>query len=567
MNLRRFQLDTLRKITSIPGVHPSLLLIDGASPKPSTFGGKIRTLLRGKNTFWPIYQRLVRLEQGSPLEIADATAELERIPQITCTVQKKGKYSEYFSAADIDTIREHNLDFILKFAFGIIRGDILTAARYGVWSFHHDDPERYRGIPPGFWEIYYGDPVSGVILQRLNERLDGGVVLRKYFVKTAPYSYKQNLSNVMNASMDMPATVCKDLLQGHDAYLSAPPCKTDAPIFKNPSNWQVCVFALRCAKRWAHSKVDGLIHSERWDVGIVDAPIERFLEPGFRPNVKWLPFRRPKEFIADPFVEKCGGSGVSIVAERYDQDNKCGYIVRIRSQKDGTMSMETILQTGSHMSYPYIVSDGGVQYLIPESCADAEVTLYRIEDDGTLSRVATLVKNFAGVDATVVRHEGRWWMFATDAEGAIDANLYVWYATDLTGPWEPHPANPVKVDVRSCRPAGTPFHHKGQLYRPAQNCSRTYGGSTTINRIVRLTPVEFLEETVCELHHDPASPYRGFHTLSAGDGFTLVDGRHDEINPEIIWRKLTGRLRRLVTPNGNSRSSTSQQVTAAGSDR
>ena len=40
----------------------------------------------------------------------------------------------------------------------------------------------------------------------------------------------------------------------------------------------------------------------------------------------------------------------------------------------------------------------------------------------------------------------------------------------------------VKTDVRSARPAGTPFVYQGELYRPAQDCSRTYGGSIVIHR-------------------------------------------------------------------------------------
>jgi hypothetical protein len=161
------------------------------------------------------------------------------------------------------------------------------------------------------------------------------------------------------------------------------------------------VFATRCAQEWIRSKVDGVLHSERWDVGIVNAPIERFLDPNFRPDVKWFPFRRPKEFIADPFVERSDGDGPSILAERYDQDNKCGYIVRIRSKGNGTLGMETILQTKGHLSYPFILRHNGLKYLIPESCSEREVALYRIDEDGTVSRVTTLVKDFAAIDATV----------------------------------------------------------------------------------------------------------------------------------------------------------------------
>ena len=45
-------------------------------------------------------------------------------------------------------------------------------------------PSDSAAPPPGFWEIHNGDPVTGVILQRLTETLDGGVVLHAGWFKT-----------------------------------------------------------------------------------------------------------------------------------------------------------------------------------------------------------------------------------------------------------------------------------------------------------------------------------------------------------------------------------------------
>ena len=43
------------------------------------------------------------------------------------------------------------------------------------------------------------------------------------------------------------------------------------------------------------------IASPQWNVGLVDAPIERFLDPDFAPSVRWLPRPARGEFVADPF--------------------------------------------------------------------------------------------------------------------------------------------------------------------------------------------------------------------------------------------------------------------------
>jgi hypothetical protein len=137
-------------------------------------------------------------------------------------------------------------------------------------------------------------------------------------------------------------------------------------------------------------------------------------------------------------------------------------------------------------------------------------------------------------------------------QGPFD-RLYIWHAPDLLGPWEPHAANPVKVDLGSARPAGTPFAYRGDLYRPAQDCSRTYGGRVVINRILRLTPTDFQEELIAYVEPITDSPYvAGLHTLSSFGDLTLIDGKRFTFSrgecgraarrERALWARSAGRL-------------------------
>ena len=121
----------------------------------------------------------------NPLMTEDCSDRLEGIPQIVVQPQVKG-FTHRFDPADVEAIRSSELDVIFRFGFNIIRGDILTAAKYGVWSFHHGDNDWYRGGPPHFWEIVERHPVSGVLLQVLSDELDAGLVLCKANVATSP---------------------------------------------------------------------------------------------------------------------------------------------------------------------------------------------------------------------------------------------------------------------------------------------------------------------------------------------------------------------------------------------
>jgi hypothetical protein len=93
----------------------------------------------------------------------------------------------------------------------------------------------------------------------------------------------------------------------------------------------------------------------------------------------------------------------------------------------------------------------------------------------------------------------------------------------------PHATNPVKVDAGSSRPAGTPFVHGGELYRPAQDCSKTYGRRIVLNRVIKLTVSEFEEERAAVVNPDSNGPYpHGLHTISSvlnAPNVTLIDGK------------------------------------------
>ena len=91
----------------------------------------------------------------------------------------------------------------------------------------------------------------------------------------------------------------------------------------------------------------------------------------------------------------------------------------------------------------------------------------------------------------------------------------------------------------------------GSLCRPAQDCSRTYGGAIAINRIVKLNPTAFEEELVGRIEPDATGPYcHGVHTVCPMDGLTLVDGKRTRFHiaaPVLkVWAFVAGRRHRAV---------------------
>jgi hypothetical protein len=234
------------------------------------------------------------------------------------------------------------------------------------------------------------------------------------------------------------------------------------------------------------------------------------------------------KFYADPFVIQHQGIDHVFFEDWHYKTNK-GVICWMQMGPDGHFSdPELVLAEAHHLSYPFVFEEAGCIYMIPESAAARSVNLYKaVEFPRRWEKVATLLENVSAADATLIKHEGRWWMFAAVGENGSSKNdqLHLYFADQLTGPWHPHQENPVKIDVSSARPAGRPYIRNGKLIRPSQDCSVTYGGALTLSEILDLSPERFVEVEIDKLSPDWLPFNVAFHTLSSTDSLEIIDGR------------------------------------------
>lgn len=457
------------------------------------------------------------------MQAVDLSEELSGLARLECRPQRVGRHSQHLSSEDVAAIAFHRLDFLLRFGFGILRGDVLSAARYGVWSFHHGDEMRYRGGPPCFWEIARGEPITGAILQRLTQRLDAGVVLRKGHLRTIDYSYARNVDQLFFETARWPAYVANEIRSGNTGVAHADASASSAPIFRAPSDRQMLRFLFVLARNaWSRFVRRGL--REEWNVGIARVSPNDVVTGKPLSSVTWAP-RMHRRWLADPMAVAVNGH-VEVLAEEMDVATWRGRIATLRFDGSAWSAPATVLDTNTHASYPYVFAREGNVFCIPETFEANAVRLYRARDfPRAWEYVATLIEGLPAVDSTLFDYGGRLWIFCT-TQDASAARLMAFHSDALLGPWQAHRRNPIKIDVRSARPAGAPFWVDGAFYRPAQDCSHTYGGRVAINRVLSLSPTEFLEETVAHVEPDASSDYRhGLHTISFAGRYCVIDGK------------------------------------------
>lgn len=330
-----------------------------------------------------------------------------------------------------------------------------------------------------------------------------------------------------------------------EAALSAPaPGPAGEPV-----GWRiVATDALgRVARRIGDWTVD-----ETWMIGVVDRPIASFLDDPVARGVRWV--RAPRgSYYADPFGLP---DEPTVLCERLDHETGVGRLVTVpldgggegASPSDGERPFE--LGIRGHASFPFLATDGeGRTLCVPEAEATRRLTIWRPDADGDRGwrQLAVAAEGVRAIDPALFAWEGRWWLAYTDGELGASDNLCLLHAAGPEGPWLPHAGNPVKVDVRSSRSAGTPFVRQGRLYRPAQDCAAGYGAGVVINRVTRLTPDAFAEEPATRVAPDPDGRRPdGLHTLSSWGERTLIDAKVHGLVPAALRRRVARRAATLA---------------------
>jgi hypothetical protein len=293
--------------------------------------------------------------------------------------------------------------------------------------------------------------------------------------------------------------------------------------------------------------------TDLWQVGILRAPISDCLSAEVWPpaDIIWLPSQPSYCFLADPFGV-WRDEALHVFAEAYDYREKKGRLVRHTYDAElNWLGSTNVMVQPFHLSYPFLIEEGGELYLLPEAHRSGKLTLYKVVDGlSRWEKVADLLEAPA-IDASVVKHQGCWWMFyALPGPGGYELDaLHVAWAETLTGPWHLHSTNPVRRDRVSARPGGTPIVLEDKIWLPTQDGTHTYGGAVQWLRIDKLTREEFAATPMGALSPGTwSAPFTdGLHTLSACGPVTLFDvkridrsARRGLINLQRRWRRLLG---------------------------
>ena len=374
---------------------------------------------------------------------------------------------------------------------------------------------------------------------------DGGGwrLLDRVRIKVVGHLPHKTGARLREAAAFMPARTARHIMAGIRVPTASFGYGGDIPESRAISSWQRRLQPLALARNLVHRAMQERFE-EVWTIGVVQATPGQVMRDGLGAGVRWFE-PRDRGYLADPFAVEIDGH-LRVFAEAYDfEGGRKGYLVTGDAEDlAGGGRGETVLREDHHLSWPQVFEHEGAWWMLPEACGGGEVRLYRADPfPHCWTAAAVLLPGFAGADPTLYRDDTGWWMFVTDHMNQDETVLHLYFADRLEGPWHPHPENPVKADLSSARPAGPLFLDGDDLVRPAQDCSHTYGGAVTLNRVIAMTREHYREEVIARVEPDAGSAWPdGVHTFAGVGSLTIVDAKREFFS----WKRWWHGLRQLV---------------------
>ncbi len=422
---------------------------------------------------------------------------------------------------------EQRIDVLLVLS-GMDATELKDLPATKVWRFGPAAPHGWESAPPGLLEHIAHWPSVHVSLECWTTA--GWQVLDQGSCRHHP----ERIRALMNTAAGWA------LARLQSGAIAPSGLARNAPEIEAPGIWarvQRLWPLLTGARRSAHPEVE-------WNIGVLPQPIHHLLEERPSLNVRWLPPPDLGSQRIEPFGISDAEGELNVLYAKGHKDGSWS-VSRVRPKQDNVLKRSrSILELAQDLHYPFTVQHGTHTYFIVSNKEQDRTLLHQLNEALDGSEPVAVLWSAALHAPSLVKHGGRWWLFACGRE-LPDEGLLVFHADRLEGPYVPHALNPVRVAIDGARPGGTPFEHDGVLWRPGLDLSDPHRPHVVLHQVQMLGPDVFHEVAERSIGPYRNSQYpHGTRTLAAWGDVTLVDGMRHITPLHVEQAKERAKLRR-----------------------
>ncbi len=200
---------SIEAVCQIPGVQPVAVLLD---TQQSSLLKRVKNLRRNirKEGWHYAPARLLEalraftdvLADRAVVSRAEVLAVLRKaFPEQCFSLEEAGskhgfvvrKIGNLNDPLAIKTLQECDVDLGIVLGTRILKPTTFAVPRMGCINLHKGKVPEYRGMPPGFWELYDGVSAAGVTVHHVASQLDAGDIVETSEVPISPRDTPETL--------------------------------------------------------------------------------------------------------------------------------------------------------------------------------------------------------------------------------------------------------------------------------------------------------------------------------------------------------------------------------------
>lgn len=262
-----------------------------------------------------------------------------------------------------------------------------------------------------------------------------------------------------------------------------------------------------------------------WNIGFCEQIPKELIQSKKLNKIQWLKHPYKDRWFADPFIYKVTEDKIIVFVE---ECNLLGYPKGIISElviDRKTKSLKerhVMLESDTHLSYPAIIRHNGKVYVYPENGQSGKLNIYEYDEENHKMINPICILNEAVADATIQELDGKFVLIATKYPDTQE-NAYLYQSNSLFGSFSEVSVLPFQLSRSCSRPGGNWFTTKDGMFRPAQDCSKRYGGALSIMSIQKKGDV-LKEKLSFQIQPYSFRYSKGVHTLNFCEGICVIDG-------------------------------------------
>jgi hypothetical protein len=429
-------------------------------------------------------------------------------------------------------------DLIVQCGHGMLPTDLAGCAKKGALELVHGSNQGSRDGSSGFWEVLNQNDKTAFAVRHVLACGTSVKTLAHGFLPTRTSFLMNQAALVAQMQDTLKQLLCRVAEHGDRALVGkdvvVQPVRRD-----RPSAAHLVAYGSAVAKRSIMLRLRTLIGvHEKWQVqykrqdwsqlSLTDAHVIHNPAGGY---------------FADPFLRTTPEGQFCFVEEFRDRSQR-GVISVLRLDAKGPVYLGRVLDEPFHLSFPYMFEYGGELFMCPETHEAQQIRLYKCKSfpmQWELHSVA--MENVAAVDSLIFPAHGMWWML-TGLLPRGDVNrfpeMHLFSAPDpLSGQWQAHAQNPLKVDPEFARNGGL-LRLGEKLFRVSQAFAfSAYGASVNISEIKDLTADVYSELLAARVNADFKPGVSGLHHIDSAGGLTVWDEKRWQASHRVgrsLWR-------------------------------